>query len=395
MSRFCLPLPPDLEAALIAHELKIIRNILSVILAVLVCYLVMVLQTLIAPLVMALFVAMLLQPILAWFERKNMRFGVSLSVIGIASAGAMWLCGAIVYNTTQSLMEQSDALNTQLNQKLFALVSPLSSMIGFAVDPEHASEQLGALLGGWLQDSAGAVASMLGNFAGLFLMTLLYLIVFLGSILQYERYLHYLRAGGTSAHEFQENTLLRDFEAVKISIVTYIKIKFLTCALHGIGYGLVCLIFGIKFWVFWGFLAFILTFIPTVGAIISTVPPILMGFILLDSWTEIIVLSALLLVIHNIIGNWIEPKMMGNSLSLNTVTVLVGLVFWGKLWGISGMILSVPLLVLTKVILARIPDAQILVRLMGSSVSVEDPPPPSPEPPPDPPSPLPDSPPTT
>jgi AI-2 transport protein TqsA len=367
------PTPPA------SDDLKVIRNILSIMLAVLVCYLLTALQSIFTPLALGLFMAMLLQPVLAWFERKNMPFGVSLGAIAATSVGALWLCSMIITNTTQSLLAQRATLTDLLNARLVALAAQVP-FLGGVIDPTRAADSLGDLLGGWLQGSAGAIAALLGDLTSLGLMTLIYFIVFLSGILRYERYLHFLRAT-TQPGISQENPLLRDFEAVKTSIVTYIKIKFLTCALHGVGYGLGCLLFGVEFWIFWGFLAFTLTFIPTIGAVIATIPPVLMAFVMLDGWGGVIGLTATLLIVHNIIGNWIEPKMMGNSLSLNTVTVLLGLVFWGKLWGITGMVLSVPLLVLTKVILSRIPDAQILVRLMSSAdpadlVATSDTPPP-------------------
>lgn len=135
----------------------------------------------------------------------------------------------------------------------------------------------------------------------------------------------------------------------------------------GVGYGLTCWIFDIDFALFWGFLAFVLNFIPTVGSIIATIPPLLLGLIQLASPGAVFGLFGLLLTIQFSFGNIIEPKLMGNSLSLNTVVVILGLVFWGYLWGVAGMVLSVPMLVLFKVILAQFDEAKIIVRLMGSS----------------------------
>ena len=128
-----------------------------------------------------------------------------------------------------------------------------------------------------------------------------------------------------------------------------------------------CWLFGIDFALFWGFLAFVLNFIPTVGSIVATVPPILLGLIQLSTMSALLLLVLCLVVIQFFFGNFLEPKLLGTSLSLNTVVVILGLVFWGYLWGVTGMILSVPLLVLLKVILTQIPDAMLIVRLMGSS----------------------------
>ena len=72
-----------------------------------------------------------------------------------------------------------------------------------------------------------------------------------------------------------------------------------------------------------------------------------------------------LILVQAIIGNIIEPKIQGSALSLNMTTVLIGLLFWGFLWGVAGMILSVPLMVVIKVILSQFPNAGVLVRMMG------------------------------
>ena len=193
-------------------------------------------------------------------------------------------------------------------------------------------------------------------------MTSLYLVAFLSGILKYEQYINYLQDD-----EKNSQTMVEGFEQVKESIVTYIKVKFLMSLCTGIGYGLVCWIFDIDFALFWGFLAFVLNFIPTVGSIIATIPPVLLGLIQLGSPGAVFGLLGLLLILQFTFGNIIEPRLMGNSLSLNTVVVILGLVFWGYLWGVSGLVLSVPMLVLIKVILAQFDEAKIIVRLMGSS----------------------------
>jgi len=112
---------------------------------------------------------------------------------------------------------------------------------------------------------------------------------------------------------------------------------------------------------------FIFNFIPTIGSIIATIPPILLALVQIEGMEMILLMILILIIIQILAGNIIEPRLMGSSLALNTITVILGLVFWGYLWGVTGMILSVPLLVLSKVILTQIPEAQILVRLMGNS----------------------------
>jgi AI-2 transport protein TqsA len=143
------------------------------------------------------------------------------------------------------------------------------------------------------------------------------------------------------------------------------RVKFIMSICTGIGTGIVCLIFNIKFAIFWGFLAYLLNFIPTFGSIAGVIPPVLMATIQFDSFTYIMLILALLFVVQTIFGNILEPIYMGSSVSLNTIAVIMGLLFWGFLWGIYGMFLSVPLMVMVKTVLSQIDGAEVFARLLG------------------------------
>lgn len=332
-------------------------------LAVLVAYLLSILSGLLIPLALALFLAILLEPVLAWFERKKIGFGISLSVISITSLSALGLFGIMVFQTGKSLMQEKEKLLSQINDKLSNVLERVNNIPGVYLESSDIVDNMSQLLStDLLVQSSGTFAGMLGDFTGSFLITSIYLIAFLSGILNYKQYIHYLQDD-----EEDYLKMLEGYEQVKESIVTYIKVKFFMSLCTGVGYGLICWTFGIDFAVFWGYLAFVLNFIPTVGSIIATIPPLLLGMIQLESPAAVIGLLSLLLVVQFTFGNIIEPKLMGSSLSLNTVVIILGLVFWGYLWGVTGMVLSVPMLVLVKVILAQFEDAQMVVRLMGTS----------------------------
>lgn len=348
------------------RNLHTIKNILIFIAAILIAVLFHELANMLIPLALALFFSILLQPVLAWFERKNWPFSLSLIVIYLTSISSVALVGLMIYQTGLSLVKQKDKLLSQINVKLNGILDWLYQFSGIEVQSNEITGMLSQMMSAdWIIKSSGTLAGFLGNFTGVFVMTSLYLIVLLGGILKYEQYIHYLEEGDDKG----EQKILKGFEQVKNSIVTYIKVKFLMSLCTGLGFGLICWFFGIDFALFWGFLAFVLNFIPTVGSILATVPPILLGLIQLGSFPALLFLILCLVIIQFFFGNFLEPKLLGASLSLNTVVVILGLVFWGYLWGVTGMILSVPLLVLLKVILAQIPDAQLIVRLMGSSAN--------------------------
>lgn len=346
------------------NNIKTIKNLLIFISSILIAFLLNELSHLLIPLALALFFAILLQPILAWFERKNWPFGLSLLVISLTSISAVALIGVMIYQTGASLVKQKDKLLEQINVKLEGILAWIHQITAVEINPAQITSSLSQIMSAdWIIKSSGTLAGFLGNFTGTFVMTSLYLVLLLGSILKYEQYIHYLEEGEANG----ENNILKGFEQVKNSIVTYIKVKFFMSLCTGAGFGLVCWIFGIDFALFWGFLAFVLNFIPTVGSITATIPPILLGLIQLSTMPSLLLMALCLIAVQFFFGNFLEPKMLGASLSLNAVAVILGLVFWGYLWGITGMILSVPLLVLLKVILAQMPDATLIVRLMGNS----------------------------
>jgi predicted PurR-regulated permease PerM len=123
----------------------------------------------------------------------------------------------------------------------------------------------------------------------------------------------------------------------------------------------------VDFAVTWGALTFILNFIPTIGSIIASVPPILVALVqfhpsLLPAFATL----ASVLAIQMIMGNVISPKVLGDRLNLSPVVVLLSLVFWGWLWGFVGAILAVPIASAIRIVCENIEALHPIGVLMGS-----------------------------
>ncbi|MBN2494298.1 MAG: AI-2E family transporter [Deltaproteobacteria bacterium] len=149
-------------------------------------------------------------------------------------------------------------------------------------------------------------------------------------------------------------------------IGAYIGIKTLVNLLTGLVVFVLCLAFGIDFALFWGVLAFLLNFIPTLGAIAASLPPILLGVVQLDSWTAIAALIILFVVVNVILGQVVEPKLMGKTLAIKPLAILMGLIFWGFLWGIPGMFLATPLMVLLRILASYFNFSRSIERLLAA-----------------------------
>jgi AI-2 transport protein TqsA len=197
----------------------------------------------------------------------------------------------------------------------------------------------------------------------------IYLVGFLSAIQNYEQFLIYIFG---NKNEARNSTIIAIFDQLKSSLSKYMLVKIMVSLGTGVFYALACYFFGIKHSVIWGFLAFCLNFIPTIGSIIATVPPLLLGLIQFDSVFAFFFFAIVLFGIQFFFGNILEPKIQGSSFNINFVSIILGLVLFGGLWGIIGMLLSVPLLVLLKIVLGQFPDAKIIVRLMSTNREVRE-----------------------
>ena len=135
---------------------------------------------------------------------------------------------------------------------------------------------------------------------------------------------------------------------------------------NGLMVWIVLLFFGVDFAALFGLLAFFLNFIPNIGSVIASVLRVGFAFFQFGNfWTPfwiLVVTDGL----DMILGNILEPRIMGKGLGLSPLLVFFSLLFWGWLWGIPGMILSVPLTAVVKIVCQNVPALRPVAVLMGA-----------------------------
>jgi AI-2 transport protein TqsA len=130
---------------------------------------------------------------------------------------------------------------------------------------------------------------------------------------------------------------------------------------------------GVDFPRLWALLAFLFNFIPNVGSILAAVPAVLLALVQFGPGGVLLVAGGYALI-NLLIGNLIEPRLMGRRLGLSPLVVLLSLFFWGWVWGPLGMVLSVPLTVIARIVLEHSRDFHWVSVLLGP----EEPTPPAP-----------------
>ena len=150
----------------------------------------------------------------------------------------------------------------------------------------------------------------------------------------------------------------------------YITIKVLISIVTGALFYLIAVIVGLDFALLWGVMAVVLNFIPTIGSILITALMILMSIIqFAPSIGPIIFVAVGTIMTQNIIGNFLDPRLSGNSLNLSPFIILSALGLFGYIWGIVGMFLAVPLLSVVQIICANIDSARPIAILISSGKS--------------------------
>lgn len=153
-------------------------------------------------------------------------------------------------------------------------------------------------------------------------------------------------------------------------VKNYVMLKTYVSLATGLLIGVALAGFGVDFPILWGLLAFLLNYIPNIGSIIAAVPPVLLALVQFG-WSRAVGVAFVFVFVNTIIGNVLEPRLMGRQMGLSPLVVFVSLVFWGWLWGPLGMLLSVPLTMILHIVLENNAQTRGIAILMGTSVKPE------------------------
>jgi AI-2 transport protein TqsA len=149
------------------------------------------------------------------------------------------------------------------------------------------------------------------------------------------------------------------------AMASYLRVKAKASLVLAIPAGIVLWTFGVKFTPMWTLLTFLLNFIPYLGSIISAGSPILLAYLQMDSLGRPTMMAVLLVSIHLLSAYVVEPAMTGKAIDLSPIVILLSLAFWGLCWGLTGMLLAVPLTVMLRIVLEHLKLTRPFARLMA------------------------------
>ena len=170
----------------------------------------------------------------------------------------------------------------------------------------------------------------------------------------------------------KRKNILSFLTKIENDVKSYFFIKIIVSLLTAFLSYIIMITFGLNFAIFWTLLIFILNFIPNIWSIIAILFPSLLSFIQPDFWIySSLIMISLLITVQMITWNFIEPKMMWNRLNLSPLVIVLALSFWWYLWGIIGMLLSVPLMVIINIILSKFEQTRPIAIFLSEKWELE------------------------
>jgi AI-2 transport protein TqsA len=309
-------------------------------------------QSVILPLIIAWLLSFLIGPAINFMTARKIPTTLAVVIILIVLLGIIYLSATFLYARFSAFA----AAYPKYHARFTELIALITSKWDLKFDP-LAGIDWGQNIGRFLASFSRSVFTFVSQ---LVLVTIFLFFILLGK--PFFRYKILKSFSAENADQIAGITF-----SITSQIRRYLSLQFLISFTTGILVWLVLAIIGIDFAVTWGALAFFLNFIPTVGSIVASLPPILLALIQFypSLWPAVVTLISVV-TIQMGMGNALAPKVMGDQLNLSPVVVLLSLLFWGWLWGIVGALISIPIAAAIKIVCENIETLQPISVMMGS-----------------------------
>lgn len=313
---------------------------------------------LIVPFLLAAFIAIICIPPLLWLQSKKVPQFLSVIIVVLAITILGWILVAMLTgalsdfsNKLPFYQERLTVLSKQAEEWIKTLpIETPDEIIEQYLDPAIAIKVVSTMI--------ASIGSILTNS---FLIVLLVIFMLLEA--------SSLPGKIRNAIGNPDSPLSQYTDVIK-NVNKYLGIKTLISIGTGFTIFLWLLILGIDFPILWGLLAFLLNFVPNIGSLLASIPPIILALIQFGTGKAILIALGFLAV-NTIFGSILEVKIFGKGLGLSTLVVFVSLIFWGWVLGPIGMLLSVPLTMIIKIILESSESTKGAAILLGSSSEVK------------------------
>jgi len=315
-------------------------------------------RDLITPFALAIFIWLIIDTFARFLDNLSPKFPYWLALtvavfIVVASITGIIL---IIVDTAESVVGQAPRYGKRLDE-IFHWVGGLIGNDDLSINSFIASLELEDKMSSGLAGFAGSVQGVLSNLATIAIYVV-FLFVAQSSFPKKMDDLFPEKSGRAQATKV--------FARIRHSIEKYIGVQTIISLIQTvISYAIMAAV-GLENALFWALVIFILNYIPIVGGLAAIVLPVAFGLVQFETLTPILIMAGGLFGAQFIIGNTIQPKMMGDSMNLSALVVVLSLTLWYALWGGVGAFLSAPLTVIIMIILAQFPTTRWIAVLLSA-----------------------------
>jgi AI-2 transport protein TqsA len=310
-------------------------------------------ETFVLPIILALFISVICaQPIL-WLNKKKVPYSIAMLVVLLSVVSFFVLFGGIIGNSITRFTRDAPKYEEKLQKISVSAIDQLN-VFGANIDRQQLFEMFD------LKRILSFTASAIGEIGKIMSDSFIIMLITIFMLLEAKSFIR-----KADVIEKMYGNSLQYFDKIGNSIRNYLSIKTVISFATGLFIWLWLLVLGVDYAVLWGVIAFLLNYIPNIGSIIAAVPTMLLALVQLGVgsmiWTGVGYLA-----VNLIMGNIIEPRVMGKGLGLSTLVVFLSLIVWGFILGTVGMFLSVPLTMAIKIMLEQNEKTKWIALLLGT-----------------------------
>ncbi len=317
------------------NSFRVVRVLISIAAIVIIIAGINLAQSIVVLFLVSIFLASLGIPPLLWLKEKNLPSILAVFIVMAAMILIILLIGAQIGTSFSRFLTELPSLQARIREQVTELTAIISSK-DFVVKEKYFLEYINP------ESIMKLTASLLSGLSSVISDLVLILLTVTFILLEASSFPIKLRKIlGDPKQKFPQFTkFVKDMRR-------YMVIKTIISLATGILIAFWLYILDVDYPILWGFLAFLLNYIPNIGSIIAAIPAIVLAFIQYGIGSAAMV-AVLYIAANFIIGNVIEPRLLGRKLGLSTLVVFLSLIFWGGLLGLVGAILSIPLTMTLK-----------------------------------------------
>ncbi len=297
-----------------------------------------------------------------WLKKKGVPKVLSIMIVVLIIGAFFKLSGELIQLSSREILATDNAFFEKAEEKLTTLLISVEAFFGVSF------LQGEDLLGSFIQKETviknfAPTLGFISNTVSKTLTTVFFVVLLLAGSIDMQKLLN-------STILKQHYSSVKTFMKVEKDLIKFIKVKFIISFLTGLSIGVACWAFGVSFPIFWGLFAFAINFLQMIGSVITVVFLAIFAFVEIEALSILFLFTLTTSAIQALFGGVLEPIFMGKSFSINVITILIMLMLWGFVWGIPGLIMSIPITVFLKILAEQFRNTKVIAELISGNMAM-------------------------